>query len=391
MKLLSVPLERISTSRFQYRDAALGVEQLAESIASQGLIQPIVVCEAEDGEGYELVAGERRFLAVSILAAAGRRYPGSMAPWTIEAILRDGPSAAATLGENVVRVDASVLETVAAVHRYCSSGAPLERVAADLGISVRDVVACVSVHERLSPCWREAAGRSPVSSWSPEALAVVAAAPEADQDHAWWFCRWGLPVDPRPHTVSDLLRRALKLRPLASAPWDTGVDGIAGEGPCSSCSRTTKTLVDELSPNICMDVRCWRRKAEATVAAAVESGRVPVSSGDLGRLSGEDATIPAVVADGPRAGERVLVRTESPVRLPKRVVVDRRRREVLSELRGVPVPARDTLLEVVARIGCPTPKRTGVGAREAIWSALWTKLEALDADQLEGVLAIVRQ
>ncbi len=59
-----IPLEKISPSPYQARRdfPEEEIAQLAESIASEGLIQPVVVRAAKGGM-YELVAGERRFRA----------------------------------------------------------------------------------------------------------------------------------------------------------------------------------------------------------------------------------------------------------------------------------------------------------------------------------------
>ncbi len=67
----SLPLDRIVPNPFQprreFREEELG--DLARSIAENGLLQPLVVRPSPAGktEGYELVAGERRFRAVSSL------------------------------------------------------------------------------------------------------------------------------------------------------------------------------------------------------------------------------------------------------------------------------------------------------------------------------------
>jgi hypothetical protein len=57
------------------------IEDLARSIEREGLINPITVRPAPSGDGYELLAGERRFRALSLLAGRicadrGRRAAG---------------------------------------------------------------------------------------------------------------------------------------------------------------------------------------------------------------------------------------------------------------------------------------------------------------------------
>ena len=62
-KIIQIPIDRIQASRYQPRikfdEKAL--EELAQSIRQNGVIQPITVREVEDH--YEIIAGERRFRA----------------------------------------------------------------------------------------------------------------------------------------------------------------------------------------------------------------------------------------------------------------------------------------------------------------------------------------
>ena len=67
--LRELPVSDIRPNRYQPR-RAFDPEQLKElkdSITANGLIQPIVVRHAQRGEGYELVAGERRWRVVKEL------------------------------------------------------------------------------------------------------------------------------------------------------------------------------------------------------------------------------------------------------------------------------------------------------------------------------------
>lgn len=59
------PVERIHPSRSQPRKAfnQESIDELAASIREKGLIQPIVLRKLENDDGYELIAGERRWRA----------------------------------------------------------------------------------------------------------------------------------------------------------------------------------------------------------------------------------------------------------------------------------------------------------------------------------------
>ena len=71
MALNYVPVEKLSGSEFQPRQqiAHEGLEQLAESIRTQGILQPIVVRAKK--EGYEIIAGERRWRAAQLAGLSG--------------------------------------------------------------------------------------------------------------------------------------------------------------------------------------------------------------------------------------------------------------------------------------------------------------------------------
>lgn len=109
-ELKQLPVEKITKGEYQPRlsidpDA---LQDLAESIKAQGLVQPVVVRRI-DGGNYELVAGERRWRASQI---AGLH--------TIPAIIRDIPdqaAAAMSLIENIQREDLNPLEEALAMSR----------------------------------------------------------------------------------------------------------------------------------------------------------------------------------------------------------------------------------------------------------------------------------
>src|SRR3989338_11503439 len=66
-KVLQIPISQIKTTKYQPRVEfnKEKLEELISSIKEKGIIQPILVRRALDG--YELIAGERRFRAVKAL------------------------------------------------------------------------------------------------------------------------------------------------------------------------------------------------------------------------------------------------------------------------------------------------------------------------------------
>jgi ParB family transcriptional regulator, chromosome partitioning protein len=97
-ELVHLPLGSIRPNSRQPRRRldGEGIDELAESIQTQGLVQPIVVRTSPDG-GYELIAGERRWRAARVAGLA-----------TVPALVResdDRDSLLLALVENVARED----------------------------------------------------------------------------------------------------------------------------------------------------------------------------------------------------------------------------------------------------------------------------------------------
>ncbi len=111
--LKQLPLESISRSPYQPRKEfdTLAIEELAHSIQHQGLMQPIVVRKIANG--YELIAGERRWRACQHLQMD-----------TISALVRqvdDEAAIAMALIENIQREDLNAMEQAIALNNLKNS------------------------------------------------------------------------------------------------------------------------------------------------------------------------------------------------------------------------------------------------------------------------------
>lgn len=109
--LTDLPVGQIEPGRYQPRTVMdpEKLEELAESIKSQGLIQPVVVRPLAKPGQYELIAGERRWRATQM---AGLE--------TIPAIVRaieDESALALALIENIQREDLNPLEEATSIKR----------------------------------------------------------------------------------------------------------------------------------------------------------------------------------------------------------------------------------------------------------------------------------
>ena len=109
-KLAHLPVELIQRGKYQPRRDmhTEALEELAESIKAQGVMQPIVVRPIGEGR-YEIIAGERRWRATQIAGLDN-----------IPAVIRDVPDEAAiamALIENIQRENLNPIEEAVALKR----------------------------------------------------------------------------------------------------------------------------------------------------------------------------------------------------------------------------------------------------------------------------------
>ncbi len=124
-ELRNLPLDLIRPGRFQPRSVfdQEKLSELADSIRAQGVVQPVVVRPLDGGEGFELIAGERRWRAAQI--AGLERIP---------AVVRDVPdevSVAMSLIENIQRENLNPLEEATALRRLIDDFSMTHQEAAD--------------------------------------------------------------------------------------------------------------------------------------------------------------------------------------------------------------------------------------------------------------------
>jgi len=117
-QLLQLPVEQCQRGRYQPRRAmdTESLEELANSIKAQGIMQPIIVRKLEapksDGANYEIIAGERRWRAAQL---AGLQ--------AVPAIVRrvdDEAASAMALIENLQRDDLNPMDEAYALSRLQS-------------------------------------------------------------------------------------------------------------------------------------------------------------------------------------------------------------------------------------------------------------------------------
>jgi ParB family chromosome partitioning protein len=125
-ELQKIPVEFLQPGKYQPRKdmSSEALEDLASSIRSQGIIQPIVVRQIFENK-YEIIAGERRWRAAQIAQLD-----------VIPCLIRDVPDESAVaiaLIENIQREDLNAMEEAQA----------LDRLMAEFGLTHQEVATAV--------------------------------------------------------------------------------------------------------------------------------------------------------------------------------------------------------------------------------------------------------
>lgn len=130
----TIPLNKLIpwSGNVRKTDASTGIEELAASIASHGLLNPLLVRKDKRGK-YAVIAGQRRLLALQSLVAIERID----ADCGIECrIAGDGASASElSLAENVVRVAMHPADEFEAFRDLVDQGASIDDIAARFGVA----------------------------------------------------------------------------------------------------------------------------------------------------------------------------------------------------------------------------------------------------------------
>ena len=235
------------------------LQELADSIKSEGLLQPIVVRPLPTHD-YEVVAGERRVRASKI---AGREE--------ILASVReltDQQVAKIQLIENLQREDVHPLAEAEGYEELLKKhGYSVEQIAAETGKSKAYIYARVKLlaldpssrkffqEGRLSASIALLIARIPVASLQRKASTEIA------------DLKYDEPMSYR--EAADYIQREYMLR-LAEAPFDTKAeDLVKGALPCGRCPKNTLAqpeLFGDVKADragVCTDPGCFKAKREA--------------------------------------------------------------------------------------------------------------------------------
>lgn len=147
MQLTHIPLTDLKPAAINVRKhGGKEIADLIPSIRSLGLIQPLLV--RPNCEGYEIVAGQRRYRALCQLAEEGQSEPVPCV------VMEDGDDAAAieaSLAENVARLPMDEIDQYKAFAALIANGLEPDEIAARFGVTERLVRQRLAVANLIGP------------------------------------------------------------------------------------------------------------------------------------------------------------------------------------------------------------------------------------------------
>lgn len=235
------------------------VADLAASIASLGVIQPLVAMGASDGS-YTVIAGHRRLVAAR--AAGLGSVPCDVLKGVDEATARR-----MTFIENLQRRDADPLLESGLVESLAKGGMTQDEIAAEAGRG-REWVARRMNLSRLSRSWRKRVAKG--ERITTDCLEHVAAYPDAVQERLKDARAWNADGAVRWSDVSGAFAR--ETADLKSAGFDRAA--------CRACPNNTGCSPDlfdwDGKPGAfgkCLDPKCYGGKCKAAVTATIEGAK----------------------------------------------------------------------------------------------------------------------
>jgi len=268
----AIPITQLTESPTNPRKRYGDLNQLADSIRSVGVLQPITVRPAGDTDHpdktgpYQIVFGHRRYRAAKLAKLK-----------EIPAIVRELSNTEALelqVVENCQRADIHPLEEADAyASLLASSQITTDELAAKLGKSRTSVYDRLKLRELQGEAVREA---FLADKFGASVAMLIARIPKELQDQALEAIKDGDGVLSYRDARWELTQRFTLL--LKGAPFKTGdAELITSAGPCTTCPKRSgnqpELFGDVDRPDVCTDPTCYRDKAEAAWERAEERHR----------------------------------------------------------------------------------------------------------------------
>ncbi|HTW16175.1 MAG TPA: ParB/RepB/Spo0J family partition protein [Nocardioides sp.] len=133
----AIPLDDLEIGQGQVRvsETGVGIDELADSIAAVGLLEPIVVAPTDVDGRYEILTGQRRFLAHVKLQETGRLDPPEIMCAVLSEKVDEAEAKAISLTENLMRRPLTLRDTIQACVYLYKLYDSIKEVSAQTGIS----------------------------------------------------------------------------------------------------------------------------------------------------------------------------------------------------------------------------------------------------------------
>jgi ParB family transcriptional regulator, chromosome partitioning protein len=215
---LECDIDLIQPNRFQprVRFDADELAQLSESIRTQGVLQPLLVRQAD--RGYELVAGERRLRAA--------KMAGMQSVPVVVKTVTDGEMLEMSIVENIQRENLNAIEEAEAYHRLIEEfGLTQEQAAVRVGKSRSAVANFLRLRQLPEPI-KASINEGKLSMG--HARALLGTDTTAQQNAAWHaIIRKGLSVRQAEELVKRLRQAAQTVERKKDSSEDRHLAGVA--------------------------------------------------------------------------------------------------------------------------------------------------------------------
>jgi ParB/RepB/Spo0J family partition protein len=276
-----------ASRRAHFAKADLG--ELADSIRQHGVIQPIVVRSLNGGSKFEIVAGERRFLAAK--QAELHEIPALIGDWSDEQVLE------VQLIENLQRADLHPLQEAEGYEQLMKLHG---HHADELGDKVGKSKAYVYARLKLLALCKAAREAFYAGKLTPSTALLIARIPDQDlQNKALkdittprkTFDGPGEPMSVREAAKHIQDEYMLRLSSAGFKTEDATLLPVAGAcGPCAKRTGNQPELFGDVKgADVCTDLVCFRKKiaahAERAIAAAKDSGQKVLAGAEAKKVA----------------------------------------------------------------------------------------------------------
>lgn len=181
--IIPIPLASLRASPLNARTIdGKPVDELAASILAEGLLQNLTVTQCDDG-GYEVVAGERRRRALTLLQERGQLPPELESPPCL--VVHNGRAMGASLAENSVREKMHPADEFVAFRKLVDEGQSVDEIAHAFGLQPLHVQRHLKL-ARVAPSLFELFRQDKIKLDQMHALAVT-------DDHQAQEAAWNVP------------------------------------------------------------------------------------------------------------------------------------------------------------------------------------------------------